>query len=562
MSNSTKKSILLAVLLGIFIQQSFSQYFFKSYDFAPFSTRTEIGYSLEKTTTGPIIGGGWSIAGVSNTTPSAGDYDWLFMKLNSTGAVTCKTLLGYPLGDSAFTHVQLSNGRTVIAGFYRAPNGYEKASWSMLDTSCTHLMSRQITDSLQHQYRGITKNATDIFTLAGFTNSFMPGMGYLNQIIAAQYSPAGALIWAYRYMNTLPGIHERAFSICYQSTDNTYAITGITNRFTGPAGPYQAFILKVTAAGIPVWFNVYAPMPGLNAEGRKIIAMPDGGFVVSGYSNAFDLAANDYLVFRTTSTGALAWLNTYGTPGTREESYSIVYQPSDMSLVFTGHRGLPGLTDDVIISKITAIAGAPVWTKVFPNTAGNDRGYDIETTTASDGYGVTGQFFHASSIGLDPFLMRTNIFGNVTPTCQDSIMLQARPGNYIQPDQKQPMQLFDVQIQPVVNYPVHVERIQCAPTTGINGNINQIPDEFSLSQNYPNPFNPSTKISYSIKTTGFVKLNIYNSAGELTAQLVNNKQEQGNYEVTFNAANLSSGIYFYTLETEGFTATKKMVLVK
>jgi type IX secretion system substrate protein len=561
MKTTIKRTLFYTMMLGMFIQQSFAQYFFKSYDFAPFTTKTENGYSLEKTIGTPIVGSGWSIAGVSNTTPSAGDYDWLFIKTNSSGTVLCKTLLGYPLGDSAFSHVQLSSGRTVVAGFYRAMNGYEKASWSMLDTGCMHIGSKQIMDSLQHQYRGVTKDMADNFTLAGYINSFIPGMGYVNQILAAQYTPAGALIWAFKYMNTMPAVTERAYSICYQPLDGTYAITGATNRFTGPAGPFQAFILKITAAGIPIWFNIYAPMPGLNSEGRKIIAMPDGGFVITGSSNAFDAAANDYFVARVTPVGAPLWMNTYGSPEYREQSFSIVYQPTDMSLVFTGYRGIPGALDDIIISKITAM-GAPVWTKVFPNVPGNDRGFDIETGLIPDGYGVTGQLFHTSSMTYDPFLLRTNTLGNVTATCQDSLMLQVRPCTYYQPDQKQPMPVNDIQIQPQVNYPVHIERVQCGFTTGINGNIGSMPDEFSLSQNYPNPFNPSTKISYSIKTSGFVRLCVYNSAGELVSQLVNNKQDQGNYEVTFNAANLSSGIYFYTLETEGFTATKKMVLIK
>ena len=557
MSNSTKKSVLIAMLLGIFFQQSFSQ-FFRSYDLAPVSTRTEIGYSLEKTMT---LSSNWSIAGVSNSTPNAGSFDWLFMKLNSAGAVTCKTMLGFPLGDSAFTHVQLSNGRNVVAGFYRAANGYEKASWSMIDTNCTHLMSKQIVDSLQHQFRGVTKNPSDAFTLAGWINNFYPGTGYRNQILAAQYTPAGALVWAYKYIPPFPWVDERAYSICYQPSDGSYAITGLTNRFTGPTGPYQVFIMKISAAGVPIWYRGFSPIPGAPSEGRKIIAMPDGGFVVTGYSNAFDPAFNDYYVIRVTSAGAVIWMNTYGVPEYREESYSIVYQSTDASLVFTGLRQAPAATQDVFIAKITAATGAPVWSRVFPNTAGMDRGYDIETGSPA-GFGLTGQYYHSSSLGLDPFLARTSYLGFVTTGCNDSLMMQPRPAQFTDVCARNIAQTTDMQIQPFVHNPAHVERTICGTPTGINGNNYQMPDEFSLSQNFPNPFNPSTKISYSIKTNGLVKLNVYNAAGELVTQLVNNNQEQGNYEITFDGSGLSSGIYFYTLETDGFTATKKMVMIK
>ncbi len=91
---------------------------------------------------------------------------------------------------------------------------------------------------------------------------------------------------------------------------------------------------------------------------------------------------------------------------------------------------------------------------------------------------------------------------------------------------------------------------------------NNTPYEFALVQNYPNPFNPNTVISYSIAKEGAVSLKVYNNAGQLVQELVNTNQQAGIYNVNFNASNLASGIYFYTLSTNDFTATKKMILVK
>lgn len=95
------------------------------------------------------------------------------------------------------------------------------------------------------------------------------------------------------------------------------------------------------------------------------------------------------------------------------------------------------------------------------------------------------------------------------------------------------------------------------------GNItNTNPYEFALSQNYPNPFNPNTVISYSIASEGNVTLKIFNSAGQQVSELVNVFQNAGVYNVEFNASSLSSGVYFYMLDANGFTATNKMILVK
>lgn len=88
------------------------------------------------------------------------------------------------------------------------------------------------------------------------------------------------------------------------------------------------------------------------------------------------------------------------------------------------------------------------------------------------------------------------------------------------------------------------------------------PFEFALSQNYPNPFNPATMISYSIANSGFVTLKVYNAAGELVKELVNTQQNAGVYNVEFNASDLSSGVYFYRLDANGYSAVNKMILIK
>ncbi len=89
-----------------------------------------------------------------------------------------------------------------------------------------------------------------------------------------------------------------------------------------------------------------------------------------------------------------------------------------------------------------------------------------------------------------------------------------------------------------------------------------VPAEFRLEQNYPNPFNPSTAIRFSIVKSGFVTLKIYNSLGKEVATVLSENMPAGNHEVTYNASDLNSGIYFYKLSSNGMTETKKMMLVK
>ena len=89
-----------------------------------------------------------------------------------------------------------------------------------------------------------------------------------------------------------------------------------------------------------------------------------------------------------------------------------------------------------------------------------------------------------------------------------------------------------------------------------------VPESFSLQQNYPNPFNPSTKITFSVPQAGFTTLSVYNLLGEKVATLLSQELSAGKYTVDFNASNLSTGVYFYNLDSGDFSAIKKMIILK
>jgi len=91
---------------------------------------------------------------------------------------------------------------------------------------------------------------------------------------------------------------------------------------------------------------------------------------------------------------------------------------------------------------------------------------------------------------------------------------------------------------------------------------NEVPAQFELKQNYPNPFNPSTQIKFSIPKEQHVSLKVYDILGKESAKLIEQDLKAGTYEVKFDGERLSSGLYFYTLRTEDFIQTRKMILVK
>jgi hypothetical protein len=118
------------------------------------------------------------------------------------------------------------------------------------------------------------------------------------------------------------------------------------------------------------------------------------------------------------------------------------------------------------------------------------------------------------------------------------------------------------------NFDIYGKIYSLDEVTDINSRNKNLPEKFSLSQNYPNPFNPVTTINYEIPNVGqdavltSVKLTIYNLLGEEVATIVNEQKRPGRHQVKFDGSNLSSGLYIYRIETDNFTSSRKMLLLK
>ncbi len=99
-------------------------------------------------------------------------------------------------------------------------------------------------------------------------------------------------------------------------------------------------------------------------------------------------------------------------------------------------------------------------------------------------------------------------------------------------------------------------------TVALSNGLDALPDAFALNQNYPNPFNPSTQISFSLPNAGNVSLSVYNVLGQQVMTLVDGQMDAGTHVVEFDGSTLASGMYFYRIDTESFSETKKMVMLK
>ena len=144
------------------------------------------------------------------------------------------------------------------------------------------------------------------------------------------------------------------------------------------------------------------------------------------------------------------------------------------------------------------------------------------------------------------------------------------------PDEKEPSNLFEPSLVIAITTLSKLDNDRAHQTTEVwtytflgNKDGNKLSTEqdivanvFSLEKNYPNPFNPTTTIEYSIGIAGPAKLMIYDILGREVVSLVNEYKQVGRHKVMWNASTMSSGVYFYRLETPTFTKTQKMILMK
>ena len=268
-------------------------------------------------------------------------------------------------------------------------------------------------------------------------------------------------------------------------------------------------LLKVDASGNRTWHKAYAS----GSSGRSVIQLDDGGYVACGWREYGGLDDDFYLV-RVDDTGKVIWEQHYGNQYS-DQGYC-VRQTSDGGFILAGRMFPPSGDEWSQVWVIrTNSAGDTLWTKTFGG-AGMEDGYCIQPTP-DNGYIVVGF---------------TDSFGEGATDC------------------------YLVKLGPDPVLP-----------TDINDEPNSLLPNFALRQNYPNPFNPSTEIEFDLQRRSVARLTIYNILGQEVRKLVDAELSAGHHTVTWDGSDdagkrVSTGIYFYRFETEGYSESRKMVLFK
>lgn len=326
-----------------------------------------------------------------------------------------------------------------------------------------------------------------------------------NEFLTLSYNSNGSLRWA-RTWNGLSTRWDIPYDVASDKNGNVY-VTGYSIRDTAYLDDIAT--LKYDSLGNLKWVRYYDTTIVNRQQCSYFIKIdPFGDVIVAGYSVINNY---DYCTLKYDSSGNFKWVNTYNGLADREDFLN------DLAVDKLGGVYVTGVTKDVINrNRMTTIKydknGNQQWLKKYPD-------YD----TLSSGAKII------VDKNLDVYIAGTM----QAPGGQNGIVLK-----YSQ-------------------------------LTSISQISNEIPDKYKLYQNYPNPFNPFTKIKYEIQKNSIVQLKVFDMLGKEVQTLVNEAQNAGTYETSFNGQGLSSGTYIYELKvlnqdglSTDFKEVKRMVLLK
>lgn len=339
-------------------------------------------------------------------------------------------------------------------------------------------------------------------------NSYKSGSG--KDYVTVKYNSQGQQQWARSYNGP-----ANSNDIAYGITTDINGACFVTGTSRGSGSNYDYATLKYNPNGSQVWLNRYNG-PGNNVdEAHAIIQDPYGFTYVTGFSMGSS-TSYDYATLRYDPLGNQLWIKRYNGQA------NLMDKAWDIGLI---KRTCPGYGD------------YPCWNfevYVTGQSQGNGTGYDFLTVKYDENGNLKWTNRYGSSGNVEDVATRL--------TLRDDFGWLFAAGRVHN------------------NYGI----VQISNRTSVfdNFNASRIPEEFSLSQNYPNPFNPSTVISYGLPVDANINISIYNLLGKKVSTLVNEFQPAGSYNVTFNAANLPSGTYIYTINAGTYVSSRKMVLMK
>jgi len=390
-------------------------------------------------------------------------------------------------------------------------------------------------------------------------NVFVTGrsdIGGAQKFTTLGYDASGNVLagWPNVYTGPLSTTSDEAHAIRVDNSGNVYV--------TGRAGtPGDILTLKINSAGVTQWAKLHNGSG--NGEDNSVAMVLNSTFsdvYVGGYTSR-TASAQDFIVIRySASTGDSTAGAIYTGPSgfAPDVLTSMTIDPGNNVYVTGASTDIPSSLDYATLKYDPNLN--QLWLRRTTNTA-IDIPRSIAVDNASGNVYVTGSSQSGSPAQYDYLTISYRNDGNFNWEKRE--MGSANSNDY--PSSVAVADTEKIFISGSANFNgigIAFYTLRYSKISGIEPISGEVPTSFALNQNYPNPFNPSITIRFDIPKSELVKLVVYDIMGKEVSVLANENVSAGKYEVKWNAASYSSGIYFYTLTAGDFRETKKMILTK
>lgn len=376
--------------------------------------------------------------------------------------------------------------------------------------------------------------------------------------VLLNYDTSGTLKWSSILINEIN--YESLCDMKISKTSKNIYLTGTTHINENGNYHYKIITIKTNAQGNVLWKNIFDTL-GFGSEGYAVeIDSNDNAFITGRSYKSYSMYDYHMPVLKIDSSGSVQWYRLSNGQTDIGESGNAIKCDQTGNIITTGQ----GNNFKLLTLKFSK-SGDMIFERSYPNSdsgySGYHAGYDIDVDSLNNIY-VVGQTDVGSKSGL--ITLKYSPLGNILWS------------NYYSPTYNGinfGLKIIVIGVDEVFSggygsrlvgsYDVYdYILIKYSNSIGINSHFGEIPGKYILNQNYPNPFNPSTNIKYQLAKICYVSLRIYDDNGREIETLVNGELLPGSYNVNWNASKYPSGVYFYRLTTDGFSETKKMLLVK
>lgn len=482
-----------------------------------------------------------------------GTYDYITLKYNSSGALLWeRTYDGPAHGNDRSVGIGVDlSGNVIVSGFSDAAGSGSDWATIKYNSSGNLMWVDRFNNAYPGQNNIVTAIAVDEIGNSYVAGKMYNGINYEDDFAVIKYNTSGLIQWGYINSSGMVHMPDQANAI---TIDASYVYA--TGYFTTNTGKDYATIKLNKTSGNALW-GTNTPQYNGAANSDDVatsIAVHGGAVYVTGYSMGTG-TGNDYATIKYNASGVQQFVLRYDGPGHwYDVPYSIAVGNSGRIYVTGVSTGVNTGYDYATIQYNST--SAQEWVSRY-----SGQNSDIAGSVSVDASGnvyVTGSSFY------------TDI---------NCLTIKYRPSGEMEWYRSfdGPGHGTDVGYSVIVDAGgnVHVmggstgngtgydfATIKYSQGVGIQQISNEVPEKYELVQNYPNPFNPETVIRYSIMENGFTSLKVYDILGNEIKNLVNEVQRPGVYEVKFDGKNLSSGTYYYRIESGSFAFVKKMMLVK